>query len=225
MDLSVSQFPAWLLWLANACAAACLLFCLCKVKWREQSVSALNAWMGACVLDLALWLLRAGLQPGLSFHLLGGALFVLMMGPWLALPALALVQIALALGGHAQWLSLGVNWLLSALPAVCVASVALRLAQRYLPRHFFIYIFVNGFLAGGASLFAAAVCGMLALGAAGDYEWDALLEQAVPYYFLLSWSEAFLTGLLLAVLTVYRPQWVATFDDASYLGDKPDSGR
>jgi uncharacterized membrane protein len=38
----------------------------------------------------------------------------------------------------------------------------------------------------------------------------------------LSWSEAFTTGLLTAVLVVYRPQWVATFDDARNLNDKPD---
>ncbi|VEB41807.1 Predicted membrane protein [Chromobacterium violaceum] len=56
---------------------------------------------------------------------------------------------------------------------------------------------------------------------AGAYPWDGLLGEALPYYFLLSWSEAFTTGLLLAVLTVYKPRWVSTFDDGRYLGGKP----
>ncbi|OHX14400.1 energy-coupling factor ABC transporter permease [Chromobacterium sphagni] len=221
MDLSALQFGAWLSWLAGALAVALLALAACKVSWRKLDASALNAWMGACVLDLALWLLRGGLQPGLSFHLLGAALFALLMGPWLALLALAMVQLALAAGGQAEWLALGVNWLLTALPAVAVTTGMLALARRFLPAHFFVYVFVNGFLAGGASLFAAALCGMLALAMAGAYPWEALLDDALPYYFLLSWSEAFTTGLLLAVLIVYKPQWVATFDDGYYLGDKP----
>ncbi len=221
MDLSASLFPGWALWLGCALAAALLALAALRVRWRALDPAALNAWMGACVLDLALWLLRGGLQPGLSFHLLGAALLTLMMGPWLALLALAVAQLALAAAGHADWAALGLNWLLTPLPAVAVTAGMLELARRRLPAHFFIYVFVNGFLAGGASLLAAALCGVLALGAAGAYPWDGLLGEALPYYFLLSWSEAFTTGLLLAVLTVYKPRWVSTFDDGRYLGGKP----
>ncbi|MEO2215865.1 energy-coupling factor ABC transporter permease [Chromobacterium vaccinii] len=224
MDLSALLFAGWAPWLAGALAAAALAFAAFRVRWRMLDPAALNAWMGACVLDLALWLLRGGLQPGLSFHLLGAALFTLLMGPWLAMLALAAVLLALAAAGHADWRALGLNWLLTALPAVAVTSGMLELARRRLPAHFFIYVFVNGFLAGGASLLAAALCGVLALGLAGAYPWDALLEEALPYYFLLSWSEAFTTGLLLAVLVVYKPRWVATFDDGRYLGGKPGPG-
>ncbi|AXE33794.1 energy-coupling factor ABC transporter permease [Chromobacterium phragmitis] len=221
MDLSASLFAGWAVWLSAGLSLAALVFAALRVKWRELDPAALNAWMGACVLDLAMWLLRGGLQPGLSFHLLGAALFTLLMGPWLAMLALAVVQLALAAAGHADWRALGLSWLLTALPAVAVAAGMLELARRRLPANFFIYVFVNGFLAGGASLLASALCGVLALGAAGAYPWDALLEEALPYYFLLSWSEAFTTGLLLAVLIVYRPRWVATFEDSRYLGGKP----
>ncbi|POZ61496.1 energy-coupling factor ABC transporter permease [Chromobacterium alticapitis] len=221
MDLPASLFGSWFPWLADGLALAGLSLAAWRVSWRALDAAALNAWMGACVFDLMLCLLRAGLHPGLSFHLLGAALFALLMGPWLALLALAAVQIGLAAGGHADWQGLGLNWLLTALPAVALTGGALALARRFLPPHLFVYIFVNGFLAGGASLIGAALCGLLALGLAGAYPWDGLLAEALPYYFLLSWSEAFTTGLLLAVLVVYRPQWVATFDDGRYLDDKP----
>jgi uncharacterized membrane protein len=63
---------------------------------------------------------------------------------------------------------------------------------------------------------------VLTLAMAGAYQSDFLLYEALPFYFLLSWSEAFTSGLLIAILVVYRPHWVASFDDARYLNDKPD---
>nr|WP_199068558.1 energy-coupling factor ABC transporter permease [Chromobacterium sp. ASV5] len=221
MDFPAALFPSWLTLAANGLALPLLAAIAWSVPWRSLSPTALNAWMGACVLDLAMWLLRAGLQPGLSFHLLGAALFTLLMGPRLALLALALVQAALAAAGQADWHGLGLNWLATVCPAVAVAAAGLRLARRFLPPHLFVYVFVNGFLAGGVSLFVAAGCGTLLLGAAGAYPWEALLEDSLLFYFLLAWSEAFTTGLLLAILVVYKPQWVATFDDARYLGVRP----
>jgi uncharacterized membrane protein len=33
----------------------------------------------------------------------------------------------------------------------------------------------------------------------------------------MAWAEAFTTGAALTLMVVYRPDWVATFDDARYL--------
>lgn len=49
------------------------------------------------------------------------------------------------------------------------------------------------------------------------YAPDYLFGDALSFYFLLSWSEAFTTGLMLAIFVVYKPHWVATFDDRRYL--------
>ena len=38
-----------------------------------------------------------------------------------------------------------------------------------------------------------------------------------PYYFMLGFPEAFTTGFNLTVLVIWRPQWVASFDDSFYL--------
>ncbi|MCD5363653.1 energy-coupling factor ABC transporter permease [Chromobacterium aquaticum] len=218
MDLPAQFFPAIALGASNVAAAAVLALAARRVAWRSLPPAAGNAWMGACVLALALWLLRGGLAPGLSFHLLGAGLFTLMMGPWLALLALSLPLLALALGGQVDAAALGVNWLTMVLPPVALSGAVLRLSQRALPSNLFVYVFVNGFLAGGAGMFAAGLSGLLALGLAGAYPWDQLLEETLPFYFLLSWSEAFTTGLLAAVLVVYRPAWMSTFDDGRYLG-------
>ncbi|MCP1290013.1 energy-coupling factor ABC transporter permease [Chromobacterium sp. S0633] len=220
MDLPASFFPDAALWLSNGAALSLLALAARRVAWRGLPLPACNAWMGACVLALALWLLRGGVAPGLFFHLLGAGLFTLMMGPWLALLALALPLLALAVSGQADPQALGLNYLSMIVPPVALSAAALRLSQRVLPSNLFVYVFVNGFLAGGAGMFAAGLSGLLALGLAGAYPWDQLLEETLPFYFLLSWSEAFTTGLLAAVLVVYRPEWVATFDDGRYLGHR-----
>jgi len=33
----------------------------------------------------------------------------------------------------------------------------------------------------------------------------------------MGWSEAFISGMLVTVMVVWRPQWVATFSDERYL--------
>lgn len=220
MNFVASQFPLWALWLGNVLALLLLGVAVTRVQWRALERSAVNAWLGACVVLLGFWLGRAGLQPGLSFHLLGATVFTLLMGPWLALLALAAVLLGLAAGGQLEWLALGLNYVLSLLPGVALTALLLWVAQRRFAANVFVYVFVNAFLTGAAGMLLAAVCGLTALLLAGAYPLEHLLENALPYYVLLAWSEAFTSGLVLAILIVYRPHWVATFDDARYLDNQ-----
>ncbi len=36
----------------------------------------------------------------------------------------------------------------------------------------------------------------------------------------MAWAESFTTGMIMPVLVIYRPEWVATFDDKRYLQSK-----
>ena len=221
MDLPAVLFPSWLLYAAMAAAGVVLGFAASRIRWRTLDASASNAWLGAVVVLLGLWLLRGGLKPGLSFHMLGATVLTLLMGPWLALLALAVLLLALAAGGHGDWLALGLDWWCDAAVPVAVSAALLQLARRKLPAQLFVYVFINAFIAGGLSLLCSALAGVLVLGSHAVYGWDYLLEEALPFYFLLSWSEAFTSGLTIAVLVVYRPHWVSTFDDVAYLGSGP----
>ncbi|GGY26540.1 energy-coupling factor ABC transporter permease [Paludibacterium paludis] len=224
MNYPASLFPFWLPIAAALMSVGLLAVAAWRVKWRALSPEAFNAWMGATVLVMVMWTLKGGFKPGVSFHLMGVAVLTLMMGPWLALLALAIALGGLVLGGHGQWLDIGPTWLVcGAVPALLVDGV-LRLARRWLPGNLFVYVFVNAFMAGGASYFASALAGILMLGLLGSYPWDYLLEDVLPFHFLFSWSEAFTTGLVMAVLVVYRPHWVASFDDARYLDGPPTDG-
>ena len=37
---------------------------------------------------------------------------------------------------------------------------------------------------------------------------------------IIAFGEAFLTGMLVAIFVIYRPQWVVTFADADYIEGK-----
>lgn len=218
MNFTDILFSAALLQTCNGAMLLVLGFAAVRVPWRLLPAGAVAAWSAACVMLAAMWLVQAGLQPGLSFHLLGAGIFTLLMGWELALLAMALVLAFVVVAGPLSWLALGVNFCFTVLPAVLLVAGALWLARRYLAAHLFVYVFVNAFLAGGVSLFVAAGCGMLLLLEQGVYDGAYLLDNALPFYFLLSWSEAFTSGLVVSIMVVYRPQWVRTFDDARYLG-------
>jgi uncharacterized membrane protein len=44
-----------------------------------------------------------------------------------------------------------------------------------------------------------------------------LTEYYLPYALLLSFGEAFITGMSMALMVAYFPQWVLMFDDKRYL--------
>lgn len=222
MDFPASLFPLPMLWLCNGVMFASLLHCARRLAWRTLDRQVLNAWIGACVLVMALWALRDEYRPGLSFHLLGMAILSLMMGARRGLLGAALVIAGAELGRGSSLLPLGLDWLLSGALPVLFTRLVLWFTQRYLPANYFVYLFLNAFLAGGLSMALSGCAGLLLLGVAGAHEWAVLFDDAMPYYLLLSWSEAFISGLVLAVLVVYRPGWVASFDDARYLADRMD---
>jgi uncharacterized membrane protein len=49
------------------------------------------------------------------------------------------------------------------------------------------------------------------------YSFQYLAADYLPWFALMAWAEAFTTGAAITLMVVYRPAWVATFDDARYL--------
>lgn len=195
-----------------------LLWLLRRAPWaRLHEGAKINAWLGASIVVAAVWLLKAGVRPNLHLHLLGATALTLMVGPYLALLGLLLVLLALTWLGVGDWQNLAVNWLLMAWIPVWMTYGLLRLCQRYLPPNYFVYIFINAFIGGAASMLVTGAAAGAFLWLAGAYAADVLLEEYLPFYLLLAFSEAFSTGMALTMFVVYRPQWVMTFDDELYL--------
>ena len=195
-----------------------LVFCIRRAPWAVLNEAAkINAWLGASIVVAAVWLLKAGVRPNLHLHLLGATALTLMVGPYLALLGLLLVLLALTWLGIGDWQNLALNWLLMAWTPVVATYVLLRLCQRYLPPNYFVYIFINAFIGGALAMLATGAAAGSFHWLAGTYSSDVLLEEYLPFYLLLAFSEAFSTGMALTMFVVYRPQWVMTFDDALYL--------
>jgi uncharacterized membrane protein len=190
--------------------------------WRRLAEpSRLNLFLAATVAVLALWQIRTGIQPGLAFHLYGIAALTLMFGFWRATFAGVLILLANAAFGRGSWNALGVDALLvAALPAAVSWSVY-RVLEWKLPNHFFVYVLGNGFFGAALSVAAIGLATTALMSGAGVYSLDYLLTHYTPYATLLiSWAEAFSTGMAITVMAVYRPAWLETFDDAKYIQNK-----
>jgi len=187
---------------------------------RFKESEQFNLWLGMIVLLILLWSLKAGVKPGLTLHLLGANVFTLAFGPHLAFIGLSLVTLGITLNGAAGSFAFAANALLLAGLSVFISHQLFRLLSNALPRQFFIYVFVNAFFGAGLVIIGVGLGSTLLLGMAGVYAWDYLFEEFFPYYFLLAFSEAWLSGMVLTLFVVYRPNWVISFDDSRYLSDK-----
>jgi uncharacterized membrane protein len=220
MNLISAHIPAswsWLLW-----PLAGLLFYGMgrRAHWRMLADrDNLNVFAGACVAVLLLWLIKAGVKPGLNFHLLGASALTLMFRPWFALLALAVVLAAVTLlsGEYAAYPA---NLLLMAVLPVTLSWGIYLLGERWLPHHLFIYVFLNGFFGSALAVSAVGLASTGFVAMAGAYPLDYLLDNYLPFYLLMAWSEAFATGMIITILVVYKPEWLATFDDRRYLHGK-----
>ena len=208
-------WTAWVVWLP--------LFarCVSRAPWaRLRDSEQLNVWLGMIVLLTLIWSLKAGVWPGLSMHLLGATVFTLTFGPHLAFVGLSLVLFGITLNGEGGLLAYAINDLLMAGVAVMLSQGIYRLVLRIFPQHFFVYIFINGFFASALAVFGVGLAATALLALADVYSWDYLVSEYLPYFMLLGFSEAWLSGMLMTVFVIYRPGWVITFDDSSYLANK-----
>jgi uncharacterized membrane protein len=217
LDILSSQIP-WPLLFATWLTAAGLFGLIARrAMWRTLADPVhLNVFLGACVAVLGLWRIRAGIEPGLNFHLLGATALTLMFRPLLAMMALALVSAGVVLW-NGQYAAFATNWLILCALPVGVTWGIHRLVVRRLPPHLFVYLFLNAFAAAAISMIAVGVAATLFFFGAGLYPMDHLLTEYMPVYVLMGWSEAFTTGMLVTVMVVWKPQWVATFSDEHYL--------
>jgi len=210
------------LWLGAMWLVAALLggVIATRANWGMlRNRANLNVFLGATVAVLALWLIKTGIKPGLSFHLLGATALTLMFRPLFALFGMALVTAAISLGSG-EFAAFAANWLIMGVLPVGLNWAIYRLVDRRLPNHFFIYIFLNAFFGAALAIVLVGLASTLFSYLAGAYTLAYMLREYLPYYMLMAWSEAVSTGMLLTVLVVYRPEWVATFDDHRYLRGK-----
>lgn len=219
LHIPAALIPDPVLWLLNALFFLILVLAARKVPFKEflGNVSGQHVYFGAMVLLLLLWGIKAGVSPGLGFHHLGATIFTLMFGWPLAIFGLSIIMLASVLMQHNELVSLGANGCLSIVIPVMTSYAVLKLSQKYLPDNFFIYIFVAAFFGAGIAVAVSRLSSIVLLSLVDAYPDAKLIQESLMYTPLFMFPEMFVTGMLISIFVVYKPDWVASFDDSRYI--------
>jgi uncharacterized membrane protein len=221
LDIPANLLPPVYLWSAGLLYGLLMLVALWSAPWSKiRDNEAQHIFLGTVVMLSLLWVLRGGIQQGLSFHLLGMTLMCLMFEWQFALIAASLVVAIATIAGPAGWEAYAVNLILMGALPVLFTRVFLYASQRLLPHNFFIYVFVNAFFAGGLSILLAGVASAWLQYAAEVQSAASLMRNFVQILPLLMFGEAFINGGTMTLVVAYRPHWVATFHDNWYVSGK-----
>ena len=189
--------------------------------WRQlRAGPRLHLLAGAVVGLMILWAMRTAVLPGLEFHLLGMTTVTLMLGWSFAVLAGSIALVGVGLAGLSGWSGLPVNAMLDVLVPATLTQSLLVLVRSALPKHFFVYVFVNAFVAGGIAVLAAGYLAVWVLVGADALGLDDLRQDFLPFLPLMLFPEAFLNGFLMSVMVGLRPEWVSSFRDEEYLHGK-----
>jgi len=200
-------------------SGATLATAIVSAPWRVwlEDRERQRVWLVSLGVLVAIWAMKAGITPGLSLRFLLMTALTLMHGWQLAVIGGAMALAVMNVVGLAAWPSFGADLLCVVIvPAVVTAQVH-QLVHARLPHNYFIYFFVTVFVGAAVAYNLAGLARVGLLAASGSLD----AAHVGPEYFavlpLMSFGEAFLNGMVMAMMVVYRPRWVMSFDDRLYL--------
>lgn len=210
--------------LAMLVYAGVLLWALCRVSWIELLADSRRQHLlfGSVFLLAVLWMVRRDFDNGLTFHFIGLTAVTLLLNWQLAVIAGSLAQLGLLVIGWDDPAAFGVNGILRVLLPVAVTLLISLGLERLKPSNLFMYIFVSGFFAAGASAVVTILAGMGLLAWSAELAMPAGMLEVFGYLLLVAFPEAFINGTLVAGLVVFYPEWVETFDSDRYLQEPFD---
>ncbi len=221
MDFVQSFLPENLIWISNIAAIIFTIYLTYSLKWFSGIKKGyLNVWFMAIFIIGLFWMIRASLPSGLNVHLLGSMLFTLMFGWRLGILGMSLVSVLVYVWGNSLPENLGLSVLINAYFSITFCYVCFLIVESFLPRNFFIYIFITSFLGSILNFILSGSISVFILGFFQAYPWTVLTHEYLPFYYLMSFAEGFLNCGLITLLVVYQPQWVYTFRDRRYLAGK-----
>ncbi len=206
-------------WLITGFLIAGWCYARLLFPWRPLLQDLRMQWPALVIATLALlvlWHIRATVLNGLSLHLLGAMLCTLVFGPRLALVPLSTVLVVAEATSGASWWTLGLNASLLVLWPIALSTL-ISVVVRKLPANIFVFIFVGGFFGSAAVVVLTGWLLTLMLWLTQSMSWGPLLEDYGMYWMLVGFSEAWLTGMLLTVMVVYKPDAVRLFDAVRYI--------
>jgi len=220
MSFAQSVLAPWLLVLCAAVSVAVLAWIMTLRPWQAlvDDTALQHRWLAATLGVVLLWQLRAQAVDWLTLHLVFTTLLLLLFKAPLALVSNVLVNVAMVAIGRNDWTLLGVNVLVTGIVPAIVVGVIWRFVDRKLPDNIMLFMFVCGFFGSALATLAGGLSAVgLILVGSQDAQAILLAKEYARFLPLLLPSEAFITGMLLIILMVYHPHWVATFNDHRYI--------
>jgi uncharacterized membrane protein len=217
MGFLYTPLPLWVAvggWIATALLLALALW---KNPFKRlQDATLQHVWLAIIVAVSVLWASNAWLDDGTVMHLLGATLVVTLFDWALALVAMAAVTGLAAVVFDAPWQGIALTFVIYGALPVGISTLLQRASIAWLPRNLFMFIFGQGFVspaiavactAGAAVATHVAISGGSATVVPAGYAFSI---------FLLATGEAWFTGMSTALIAVYRPAWVTTYDVRRY---------
>ena len=221
MELSGSLFhPFWQVLFAGLFFLA-LWFALRWANWRRlKDRGQQHVFLGAVVFLFFLWNMRVEMLPGFYWHLSGMVIVTLMFGWSLAIVAGSLALAGVMLAGLNDWGGWFPSVVLAVLMPASITQALLGVTRVNAPKHFFVYVLVNAFLAGGLVfvIMASLITGGLLLMDA--FPWWDLQQKFLKLTPMMFFPECMLNGWIIAMLVGFKPHWVGSFSDEEYLHGK-----
>ncbi len=182
--------------------------------WQMLRVPTLqHPWLAAMVVLPWVWSAGGLAGAGAVIQVSGACLLVLMVGWPLAVWSLVAVAATGAWLGQQtlQHFFSALAWFGIA-PSIVALAVGIAM-RRWLPQHLFVYIMGRGFFATAVAVIGCGSLHALLTGSPTGLE----LSDMLIGHWLLGWGEAMATGMLVAMMVAFRPQWLATYSDRRYL--------
>lgn len=220
MSFAQSVLAPWALLLTSLFSLVVMIWVLWRRPWQAlvEDIALQHRWLGATLAVVLMWQLRAQAVDWLTLHLVFTVVMTLVFKVPLALVSNVLVNVAMVVIGRNEWMLLGTNVLVTGIVPAAVIGAVWRLVDRRLPDNLMVFLFACGFFGAALATLGGGLAAVLLIIVAGtDPEAIYLAQEYARFLPLLMPSEAFITGMLLSILLVYHPSWVATFNDHRYI--------
>lgn len=154
---------------------------------------------------------------GLIFHFYGASLLTAMFGPAIALTILfpvAFLGVYVVQGGFVE---ASQHYLMVCVLPTFFAYLTIQAIQKYIPKHLFVLILGNGYVAAFMSVILSGsfllLVRMLLGGATSSFDFEGWLLGLI----IIAFMEGSLSGMLLAIFLIFRPNWVSTYNEEAYM--------
>lgn len=158
----------------------------------------------------------AGKFYGLIFHFYGASLLTAMFGPAIALSILFPVAFLGVYVVQGNYEAASQHYLMVCVLPTFFAYLSIQIIQRFIPKHLFVLILGNGYVAAFMSVILSGTFLLVAkmlMGEAGQLDIEGWLLGLI----IIAFMEGSLSGMLLAIMLIFRPHWVSTYNEDAYM--------